>query len=145
MIASMNQGRAARASGRVRGISASREGSQWLASASMSEQPPGGRMVARGEGMRRPGDSVKGAAGVNGASAADVAIAEADAAFEAGLERLETKLRAAHPELFDESGALCLEAALRLLARQVNGKEVLSRSELLALTGARSRRIPDAP
>ena len=71
-------------------------------------------------------------------------VAQADAAFEAGLARLSAMLRSEHPELFDESGELRLDEALQLLARRADGKQVLSRAELLALTERRDGRPPNA-
>jgi hypothetical protein len=71
-------------------------------------------------------------------------VEQADAAFQAGLSPLVAKLRSEHPELFDESGELRLDEALRLLARRVDGKKVLSRAELLALSGQTGVRAPDA-
>ncbi len=71
-------------------------------------------------------------------------VDEADAAFEAGLARLSATLRSDHPELFDDSGDLRLDEALRLLARRADGKRVLSRAELLALNERSDGRPPDA-
>jgi len=71
-------------------------------------------------------------------------IEQADAEFEAGLLRLAGTVRSTHPELFDESGELRMEDALRLLARRTSGKKVLSRAELLALTGQGDGLPPDA-
>ena len=68
----------------------------------------------------------------------------ADAACEAGLSRLAASLRSEHPELFDESGELRLDEALSILARRANGKKVLTRAELLALTARSDGRQPDA-
>ncbi len=76
---------------------------------------------------------------------ATATVEQADAAFEQGLSRLSATLRSQHPELFDASGELRRDVALRLLARRVQGSTMLSRAALLALTGGSDGRPPDAP
>ena len=62
------------------------------------------------------------------------------AAWEAGLARIEARLRREHPELFDESGQLRREEVVRLLIERTNGKTTLTGDEFSELTGGRDRR-----
>jgi hypothetical protein len=67
------------------------------------------------------------------------------AAYEAGLARLEARLKADHPELFDESGELRAELVTRLLTERAGGKTVLTGEEFSALIEPGFERRADAP
>jgi hypothetical protein len=75
-------------------------------------------------------------------------LREADEELREVTERLESGLRARHPELFDRHGRLRPAALARRLSRQTSGKAVLSGDELRALedaadaAAARSGRAP---
>ena len=69
---------------------------------------------------------------------------EAAAAFEAGLAKIEARLRREHPELFDDSGRLRADEVSRLLIQRANGKTELTRAELLGLMGGRGALPSDA-
>jgi hypothetical protein len=55
------------------------------------------------------------------------------AAYEAGLARLEARLKAEHPELFDESGEIKSAEVSRIFIERAGGKTELTRTELLSL------------
>ena len=67
------------------------------------------------------------------------------AAYEAGLARIEARLRAEHPELFDESGQIRSGEVTRLLLERTGGKTVLTGEEFSALIAPGFPRRADAP
>ena len=76
------------------------------------------------------------------------ASTEADenlAAYEAGLARLEARLKAEHPELFDEAGEIKSAEVTRLVLERTNGKSVLTGEEFSALIAPGFPRRADAP
>jgi hypothetical protein len=75
----------------------------------------------------------------------DLATDEQLAAYEAGLARIEARVRQEHPELFDEAGQLRAEDAVRYLLQRTGGRRVLTGEELLALAGRNRARLADAP
>jgi hypothetical protein len=72
-------------------------------------------------------------------------LADNLAAYEAGLARIEARLRREHPELFDESGQLRPDEVMRLLLERTNGKTVLTGEEFSALIEPGFKRPSDAP
>ena len=71
-------------------------------------------------------------------------IAEADAAMEADLQRLELRLTTERPELFDESGAFRKDEAQRRLVERIAQREAAAREEIASLVRRRGRRSFDA-
>lgn len=63
----------------------------------------------------------------------DLASDEDLAAYEAGLTRLEARLKQEHPELFDASGEIDAAEVSRILVERAGGKTELTRAELLSL------------
>jgi hypothetical protein len=61
------------------------------------------------------------------------------AAWEAGLARIEARLKREHPELFDESGQLNTVEVMRILREHAGGKTVFTRDEFLELFGGSGR------
>jgi hypothetical protein len=61
------------------------------------------------------------------------------AAWEAGLARIEARLKREHPELFDESGELNTVEVMRILRQHAGGKTVFSGTEFLELFGGPGR------
>jgi hypothetical protein len=72
----------------------------------------------------------------------DLASDEDLAAYEAGLARLEARLKKEHPELFDESGEINSAEVSRILIERAGGKTELTLDEFLALVGGRDGRAP---
>jgi hypothetical protein len=66
------------------------------------------------------------------------------AAWEAGIARMKDELRAQRPELFDESGELIMERAMKLFRQRTNGKRTFTRAEFIALTEGETSRRADA-
>ena len=75
----------------------------------------------------------------------DLATDDDLAAYEAGLARIEARVRQEHPELFDESGQLRARDAIQYLLQHTGGKRTLTDDELLALAGRKLERRADAP
>jgi hypothetical protein len=65
----------------------------------------------------------------------DLASDEDVAAYEAGLARIEARLKREHPELFDESGELNTAEVMRVLRQHAGGKTTFTDSEFLDLFG----------
>jgi hypothetical protein len=72
----------------------------------------------------------------------DLASDEDLAAYEAGLARIEARLKKEHPELFDESGQIRSDEVSRILIERTGGKTELTLDEFLALVGGRDGRAP---
>ena len=71
-------------------------------------------------------------------------IAEADAAMEADLQRLQARLRIERPELFDESGAFREDEAQRRLEERLAQRKAAAQREIAALVTRRGRCSFDA-
>jgi hypothetical protein len=69
-------------------------------------------------------------------------MSENERAFWAGIERMKERLRREHPEVFDESGELDGEKAIKVILQATGGKTELTGEEFTALTtgGAYKRR-----
>lgn len=80
---------------------------------------------------------------INGPIPADE-MTENERAFWAGIERMRARLQREHPELFDESGELLTEKAMKVIFQATGGKTELTGDELIALTDGTSRRRADA-
>ena len=80
---------------------------------------------------------------INGPIPADE-MTDNERAFWAGIERMRARLQREHPELFDESGELLTEKAMRVILKATGGKTELTGDELIALTGGIPRRRADA-
>jgi hypothetical protein len=65
------------------------------------------------------------------------------AAWEAGVERMRTQLQARHPELFDESGELITEKAMKLIT-QAAEDQGLTLTELVLQASRDFQRRADA-
>jgi hypothetical protein len=61
------------------------------------------------------------------------------AAWEAGLARIEARLKREHPELFDEDGELRPDEVSRIFRERTNGKTSLTLSEFLDIVGRDGR------
>ena len=72
-------------------------------------------------------------------------IEEADAAFDADLDRIEQRLRVDRPELFDEAGAFREDVARRFLMENAARRKAEADRALAALTRYRDARSVDAP
>jgi hypothetical protein len=76
----------------------------------------------------------------------DLASDEDLAAYEAGLARIEARLKREHPELFDEDGEPRTEVIGRLLDERLGGKTILTGEEFSALIEPGLKRLlADAP
>jgi hypothetical protein len=64
------------------------------------------------------------------------------AAYEAGLARIEARLKTEHPELFDESGEIRSAEVSRIFIERAGGKTEFTLDEFLALVGGRDGRAP---
>ncbi len=80
---------------------------------------------------------------VNGPIPADE-MSDNERAFWAGIERMKARLQREHPELFDESGELDGEKAMKVILQATGGKTELTGEEFTALTGGAYRRRADA-
>ena len=72
-------------------------------------------------------------------------LEENEAAFWAGIARIEAMLKVEHPELFDERGELRAELVTKELLWRTNGKRVLTDAEFLAAVGPIDKRRIDGP
>jgi hypothetical protein len=76
----------------------------------------------------------------------ELASDEQRAAYEAGLARIEARVRREHPELFDEHGEPRAEMIGRLLDERLGGESTLTGEEFPALIEPGLRRLlADAP
>jgi hypothetical protein len=71
-------------------------------------------------------------------------MSENERAFWVGIERMKVRLQREHPELFDESGELDREKAMKVFLQATGGKTDLTGKEFIALTSGAYRRRADA-